>query len=985
MDKEVLTKVTFEENCEYQSSIASREIALPQQLVQVNLKNPENQENNRILNNQPVFCYDDKIKLEANVTYKNNNNVFVQTGRIEFYFIPEGTKTPILINSPTVSYTDDGEKNVQQTCELNTEGTAAVYFKPTASGKVFARYIDDNEIYATADSEEINLILEGIPVNIEFCDLPPYITDVHDEVTIKVHVTNAFDGKNIKYGLVTFAHYFTHYDLNTPNKRIPDVIGNPVPVFDGYAEISYIPIQSDDYGYVDSSNDTEPEILLEETDENVYSERCVEYIRATYNYTGKYIDTDKGDYAWQYYNSNLKWTAISVLARNTINVNPPQIDNTVLGLTGEKGVYQCKESDTIRLSAILKDKNNQIIDFSNNYSGVLTFHVKGTHAHPKKVHIPNGVPEFYSDDYTQTSEEFEFLRYEKDIDATWSNGQFIAQIEKPLPGFYSISATTTIMTKENDLPLIKYGGAPKNIENDKKYAQVTDSNIIYISSQYTDITHQEINGEYVQYKIDLQHDTYFNQTQQKLNNLVGNVLGLTNNQMNILNNKPCYFYVAETNSTYRGTLTYNSNTKKLIGKPSQNIIFNIPDDYHIYMYIPSGIYTNNVSVTQYHHDITSTDIDSVYDFYLPYYSSVPITVQVRDKIELELSIDTISNTIPAEFSYTLFCKYINNQETIDLIARPINSSTENKIVENIKLFKQYYMITDTFTINQTNEYEIYAKTKNGVESNKVTIEANKEELTQTLLESSKEMFASIDNTIGIYLTCKSNNINLINLNKIHAFLYDNNKANQQTINIKSHRIINDKTIYLEVEPQIWKEDTWYIQITYDGDSNFSRYNGILEEFKSVLDTPTVKLTPYNNNYVIDIESPHFNIQASNIIIAQVIFNNNNSKVGEGVYVSYADGSGSFNDAVDNHNTISWWNDWNNVVFIFNPYDTSLIQLLKNNNPPYDALKTKYGHVFDEPWTTDGADLYWQLHDNDDKYIFNTYKPSQIRVARPTSL
>ena len=235
MDKEALVTVTFEENCEYQSSTASRKIALPQQLVQVNLKNPINMENNRP---NGVFCYDDKIKLEASVTYKNNNTVFVQTGRIEFYFIPEGKKTEILINKSQISYTNAGDPDITQTCELNKNGTAAVIFKPTSSGKIFARYVDDNEIYATADSEEQSLIIQSIPVKIEFCSLPPYITNIHDEITIKVHVTNAYDNTNVKYGLVTFLHYLTKDDTNTPNKRVPDVIGNPVPVFDGYAEIS---------------------------------------------------------------------------------------------------------------------------------------------------------------------------------------------------------------------------------------------------------------------------------------------------------------------------------------------------------------------------------------------------------------------------------------------------------------------------------------------------------------------------------------------------------------------------------------------------------------------------------------------------------------------------------------------------------------------------------------------------------------------------
>lgn len=949
MDRETLAKIIFKENCEYESSTSSRRIALPQQLVQINL-NVHNVEENRP---NGIFCYDDKIKLEANVTYKNNNTAFIKTGRIEFYFIPEGSIKPILINKPTFN---------SKTCELNKNGSAAVYFKPTSTGKVFAKYVDDNNFYSEAKSQEISLSLKGIPVNIEFCELPPYIANIHDEVTIKVHVTNAYNNEDIKYGLVTFAHYLIKDDSAIPYKRTPKIIGNPVPVFNGYAEINYIPVQSDDYGYINNNQDTEPEVLIEDSEE-----RYVEYIRASYNYSGKYIDTDKGDYKWKYYDTNSKWTGINVLARNTININPPKVNNTVLSLNGEKGIYQCQESDIIELSAVLKDKNNKVIDFENNYTGILTFHIKGTHPHPKQPYTPGSPPVSYKNDYEQTTSEFNFLTYEKDIDATFSNGQFVAQIKKPLPGFYTITATTTIMTKEsNELPLIDYSGTSHDIENDKKYAQSDNSNTIYISSNYNDIN----------YRINLMCNGNSNQIQQSINNLKGVVSGLSNNQMSILNNRSCYFYIQETNNIYKGTLSYSGN--QLIGEPTQNITFNSSGDYHIYMYIPHGVYTNNTSIGEYHHDISSSTNNSVIDFYLPYYSSLPITLQHRDTVSLELSVQALSDTVPAKFLHTLSGSNINGEESIQLVKRAINSSTESVIADDITLFEQHSTETGVFEIDQPNEYEVYAKNTNEIISNSIEINVKRANLTQVLLDSSKEMFASINNTIGIYLTCHQSNINLINYNKINIFLYDSNKANEQLINIKNIKTINNTTIYLEVEPCIWKEGVWYIKVTYDGDNNFSQYNGIFEKFISILDTPEIILLPHNNNFLVDITSPHCN---SNIIVSTISFNKGETAIARGVFVSDNNGHGVLSQA----NNYTWWNSWDNILFTINPYDAELLQIINDNNIPYLALKSKYENIFDYNQITNKTILQQQLINNDNKYIFNTYKSIQIKITRPTSL
>lgn len=991
MNNEVLTTVTFEENCEYESSTATRKVPIPQQTVLITIDDPINTEANRLKNDGTyTFYYDDKIQLQARVfqQYYDDNNTLkerdIQVGRIEFYFIPDGADSAQLINYPTTDSTS-GEK--VQTCTLNKNGTAAVQFKPKSSGKVFAKYIDDNDFYTAVTTNNIegksiekSLTLEEVPVNIEFTEVPPYIAYVHNEVNdeqeevrIKVHITNAKDGSNVKYGTVTFAHYLKKEDYSDPNARVPKIIGNPVPVFNGYAEISYIPVQSDDYGYTNSENDTEPEILTEDN-----QARYVEYIMASYNYSGKSINSEKGAYRWKYYATASKWTGINVLARNTININAPQIGNTTLSLNGEKGIYQCSENDTITISAILKDKNNNTINFGT-HSGILTFHVKGVHAHPKADHIQGAMPLIYSDDYEQTTSEFNFLQYEKDIDAQYvkgSNGQndkFVAQIIKPLPGFYSITASTTIQTDEGKV-LVNYG-VNASVENDKKYVEVDNSNIIYISSNYTN----------VQYQINLQHNDYA-QTQEPFNNISGNVVGLSDKQMSILNNKSCYFYIPKLNKTYTGKLSYDSSSHTLTGGLAQdeNIIFTVPDNYQIYMYIPDGVYTNNQSVSTYHHDVTSSSTDSVYDFYLPFIFSNAITIQARDTIELNLSILDTEDILPAAFSYTLTGNYVSHQETAQLIKRLITQSS-TEVIETITLTKEHNIHKGLIEIDTAGTYEICVQCGDVI-SNTIEITVEKDMLEQALLASSKTIFASENETIGVHLISRKNNINKIDESKIYVYLHNSNLTIKKLIPTQDiySEIIDDKTIYLKIRPGIWEENDWYIQVGYKGDDYFEAYEGVLEPFDSILDDFSIELIPYDNNYDVKINSIRNN---NDILIIPVIFNKHNSTVGRGIFVTDENKKGSFKDITDNHNTISWWNDWDNVIFLLEPSSDALINLLSTESIPYNALKTQYNYVFDEhtPRITETSKLKTQLLQYQNKYIYGAYRPQQIRVARPTSL
>ena len=931
MDKEIATTVTFEENCEYQSSTISKEIPIPKQEVTIQLENPVNTEANR--NNH--FYYDDMIKLQAVVfqTYLDTNNeeqkTFIQTGRVNFYFQEDGEEAQ-LINA----------SSEEITCQLNQNGSAGVYFKPTGSGQVWAEYIDDNDFYiATNLSNKKDLYIEEIPVDIEFCNLPPYIADIHDEVNIKVHVTNALDGSDIRFGTVTFLHYLEkNVDINNPNKRVPDVIGNPAPVFDGYAEINYIPVQTDD--------DTEPEILIEDGEA-----RYIEYIRASYNYSGKYIDTEKGAFKWKFFGTVSKWTGINVLARNSITINPLS-----LPLDGETGIYQCYNNETITFTAILKDKDDNQI-FFDNHDGNLIFHLKGTHAHPK-----NPTPDKeYIDDYDQTIDEFNFQEYEKDIIATYSNGQFTGQISNLLPGYYTITATTMIQTDEGEI-LIDYGSVEDNITNSKKYAPVNESNILYLKSNLQNVTPN----------ITLKHDTKFVETNTTLNNLTGEVTKLTNTQKKSLNNETCYFFIPKLNKTYSGILSYSSS--KLIGTPSEDIIFTIAGNYEIYMYIPAKVYTSKKTSATYH----ST---SVVDFALANNMSSSITIEARDQIHLSLSVEPVEPSIPATFAYTCSSTGISTQASVQIITRLTTQST-TEVADEMLLFNQAPMHKQNIYFDTPGTYEVYAKA-NDVESNIVTIKVEKDTLAQELLESSLNIFASVNNTITVALQCSRENVDLINHNKIHAYLYDNAMSNQQTVTIESIERANSSTLRLVIKPLIWKEDEWYIKITYDGDSKIVKYTGKMEKFTSFLDTPEIQLIPHNDNYDVNIVSNNTSASSQYIITRVIFYDKNDNNVGEGIYITDGTKRGSLLDSRNNYN-VSWWSEWVSVTFVFNPYDAELIQLLKNNTTPYNKLKTQYGYVFDKNKITSGQSLYQQLTLNNNKYIFDTYKSINVKVARPSS-
>lgn len=537
MNKEILAKAIFNENCEYQSSVSERNITIPQQIVRLSPLLITNENTNRInIDGNYIYYYNDTVKVVVSVFQENSDHP-ITTGRIEFYFQQNGQK-PELINK------------VEKSCELSKYGTASILFKPKSSGKIFARYIDDNEIYTAENNDEMyNIELRELPVSINFIKKPLYPLP-NEEINIKVKVTDALNGANIEYGDVTFMHYTVIDDIDDPEKRIPKIIGNPVPIIDGYAEINYMPVQS-----------------LDENEITQLTNRT-EYIRAVYNYNDKHIN-----HKWKYYQEDSVTTTVRVESLSNIycDINTPlEVD--------DMGMYIATEGDVIDLAAVLTDKDNQIIT-PNDESDII-FHIKGVHAHPKEQCNILLNPDKSVDD------NFIFIDYEDDISASINGGYIMASINNLLPGYYTIFARNNAINLEED-----------------SYNINIDSNIIHLYIGY----------EENDYNITLYENKniLINET---VDNIYGIINGLNDNQKDILNNQSCYFYIPKTHTTYTGTLIYEDNILK--GVPNDNISFNIADNYSMYMYIPNGIYTNNIE---------SHDTDTK-DFYLPFVQSNNIDI-----------------------------------------------------------------------------------------------------------------------------------------------------------------------------------------------------------------------------------------------------------------------------------------------------------------------------------------------------------------------
>lgn len=946
----IATKVTFQENCEYESSVVVKDLPIPRQNVQItlSLENltanlPTNYANRHqsiyMANGQPKNYFTDTLRCTATVTLPKNNlneiGVPIQAGRIEFYYQPEDSSVQRLLNKPT---------SESKTCLLNQNGQAAIDIQPKQSGTIIATYVDDNDNYIQENSATEFIELYRMPVTISFTDTPPYIANVEDSVDLEVSVKD-INNQNLNYGLVTFLHYtIKQEDINNPTKRVEKVIGNPVLVQNGKAKITYIPVQTDNYDFTDGneSYDLEPESL------DVYGDdRYVENIRAVYNY-------DSDNYygiQWKYYVQKSTWTSIAIAKRNSLTIG---IDNADLDINM---AYHINESNTCStvIKGYLHDKNNDIINLTNNDDIDITYHIQGTHSHPLSK------PEY------NTVQSFEYIEYEldkNDISLTTNNGQTSYDITLPrlLPGTYTIFATTNLQHT-----IDSSGPDSDSVSNDIYYDAIDNSNELLITVDYDGI------------------DYTLNTTPVSpiVNNnftITGTIQTSNQSINNLLNNQKCYFYVPALQKQYTGTITLSNNTLTFA---SNNIKINTSGQYSVSIIIPNGIYSTNYNASQYHeHNV---------DFHIPAITNtIDIVVNEHINISLEATFSN-SNYAPCEVGYSIIGENITKEVAVSLSYKLTSSNDEPTIInDNIILTKNNNTNSGNIpTLLYGGDYQLIAKTDTQTFTTNFTVTPGP--LQQRIITNNIEM--GLYKTIGIYLTNNSN-IRDIDISKISIYTQKaNNAYNKNTahkVNIQSYRFIDNQTLYLNAYSYTYDVGEYWVSISYAGDNNFMAIDCQPEKFTTYLHTPQVQLTKYNNTYEVNIfyydnnGNKHI---SDNVLALPVRFINNNQIIQDDcLLIVDTNGIGGIFNYNEDVTIQSWWSTWTELQIDFNPYDETLISIIQNNNFDFDNLNNNFNWVFDQ-WELSGQqpnhNIHDQLENNDNKYLYDTYKTYQLTVQRPS--
>lgn len=862
--------------------------------------------------------FTDVLRCTAYINIKNTETP-IQTGRVEFYYKPFNNSTIKLLNKETNN-------------QLNNQGVTAIDFMPKSSGEIIAVYKDDNQNYVHLDESKISIELRDLPTKTYFTKAPPFLINVEDEVELEVKVTNDLD-EPINYGVVTFLHYIVREeDINDPNKRVERVIGNPILVEDGIAKINYIPVQTD--------SGLEPESL----DING-EERYVEYIRAVYNYDNNLYGVN-----WKYYAQSSTWTTVTLYKKNSITIGIENCD------TNADLTYQKNESDTTVIQSILKDKDGSNIIFNKDDNVDITFHIEGVHKHPIKDPEPDVL------------DEFTYIEYKEDIKVNKdgiNNGIYSVTLPKLLPGNYTIYASTN------------YQNTVTDSENNQYYDKIENSNTILLTVNY-DAEDYNITGNGAQ--------------TSKVNNEIitkGIINNLSNKSLNILDGKKCYFHIPKLNKTYTGTLTKEGNT--LVGTPNEMSI-PISGLYEVYMYIWGGIYTNNLTETTYH--------DNSYDTYIEYKPTKLCTLTITENItsdDINLSVKyEPDNNMPCIVSYNLNVQGITKKTSIRLSYYPINDPTNITQIGDIVLSKnsqfQSGIVSDKLS---SGDYILEAKALDTNATKTANIQIQSGTIEQSLSESSKKVEFGIDKEIIVSISSTSDISHLMNSDKLYAYIQRESAKNiyieDNKVVIRDIQKVDNNNLNLFIKTNADLIDNYYVSIYYQGDNYIKETKCTPEKFTTFGYEPQAKLITSNNTYEIQIGYDSGNGLLSKTtntaLILPVFFTiNNNAQLGHGILITDGTGYGSIYSKYEDITQQSWWAQWNKIAIIFNPYEQTYIDIIKDNpDNLYNSFKANADHVFDIYDlcnTKTQYDIKEQLIRYEYKYLFDTYKSSQIILSRP---
>lgn len=942
--KQAQAKVIYFENCEYNKSEITKKVTIPRQNVQVELS-IENLNANTPKRQQQAYhgknFYTDILRCTATVTLPTNSGntgAPIKAGRIEFYYQLDDTNVRQPLNK---------SMNESPTCVLNNQGKAAIDIQPKASGDIIAVYVDDNDNYIQENEAIAHITLHDMPAFIHFTKTPAYIVSVEDEVELEVEVTD-IDNNKLNYGLVTFLHYnIKDEDVLTgnPETRKETMIGNPVVVENGKANIKYIPVQTDNYD-INHSYDLEPEHL------DVYGEeRYLERIRAVYNYDNKLYGRK-----WKYYTQVSDWANVAIARRNSLTIG---IANSGVNIDLEH-TYSESAINAVTIKGFIHDKNNENVKLTNEDVNNLMFHIKGTHTHPTSV------PTLDNNTYAQNVKNIEYDNSLKYTNTITENGNTLYTLQLPhlLPGTYTITASIDAYNID------KQKDSYRN-DNDIYYDIIDDSNELLINVSYDDISYS-ITANNITKKV-----------KEKFN--IEGIITINHNNnantiKNILNGKQCYFFIPAIDKRIKGQITYQNGQLKCT---SNNININISGEYDAYIYLAHGIYSSDLTTSSYHNNNI--------DFYLQHIEG-QCTINIIEDVDITLKeVFTTFNSAPCQVEYEITGKNITREVSISLSYKNINSSDTNLISANIILTKNNPISKGIINTSlESGNYQLIATTNtNQVFKHEFTV--NPGALTQKLVNNTVEM--GLYKTIGVYLTSK-NSLRNIDINKISAYTqkadtdYDINNATQ--VNIQNSKFIDDHTLYLNVFTNTSDIGKYWICLYYAGDNNIQPTSCQPSKFTTYVYAPVVSITTTSyGSYGIQVcyyDSNGNKQYPNDILLLEIVFHNiHQNVIKKGLLLTNKHGYGEIYTRGSDITKESWWNGWASISVIFRPSSPILINLINNNYDDAMTADAGYEYYFDLYNVTTSTqyetDLKSQLNNYDNKYIYGTLCRDCVKPIR----
>lgn len=955
--RQLTAQLTYQSNCHYNESKWESSITIPKQetiidIIDISNIDAENRINETYQHNN-IHYLNDRIQITAQVINAHTNEL-ITYGKVDFYFKEE--------NKAAKKITPYG-------IDLSIDGLAQIIHQPHNNGYYYAQYIgdEDNEYYLTSTSDNASISFDTIPVMMDF-HIDKNFINPEESVVLTAHVTDVY-GNDINYGTVTFYTERTN-NINNPNDGFERIIGDPVVVQNGIAEIEYSPIQNANnqlsfyynnvtgnliYSYDDNKefrtiyitadnkddypnteigdmiyivNDENDEIDVENDilyfkHDDIYNNiiNNIEYIYAHFNYKNE-------NYAqnFKYYTPHRCKALLSILNPDTANIGIGINDNNTF-----KNIYDTYDKydgflhvsceDSLILQATITNAYNDIItNFTEE--DTITFHINGTSEHQ----IRNGVA---IDNYTFSDSHYEVIgRYNHDI--------FECIMDTPLePGYYTIQG-------------------------------VFDGNNQYMPTKTVTLY---LCVEKSQYNVNITctlKNTFNNENINK-GTVVGNIqqdaIKPLNNDIwkKIFTNQICYLYFNDIR--YQCSIQYDTTLQYYTIITKENIIFNTPNNYYVKIMLPSLTYQNLILPT-----INSNSIlVSVRKLLIPYIKSLSIEKKVYPgAIKGILSVKniydekpTITITIDNDGQKTSKNYIYDNDDIIfsfDNIDASINEHVIYATINNQKSDEQTFIIQRA---NLTTYLDMYYKTATCNSKNK------------------SSLITGINKNINFIVDSDGSDFTNYNIDNININLSACNDDNYQHPTPQVEKINNNKQLRVSYQQTLSLPQDWQTGIVFNGDNNYNGPSIQYYSFKTYTIKPIISYNRDDDNKELQISITDNNGNSiSQYILIEIEIQDMNGDSHYNNIITDTNGYAILNCNNVNFESNTQWQNIQKIIFTTNPFNQTTINDIKNASNKVQAFIECYPNL--QCGTTKTTDNIFingiinQLIANDYKCFYTTY-------------